>query len=431
MSKIEIKIPPMGESVTDATITRWLKKAGAYIKEDEVIVEIATDKVDNEITAPVSGVLTEILVGENQVAKVDQVIGYINTGEITEDIPFVKNETVENILPQIQTEEIVPLVDDKSVYQIPANTPNGKFLSPLVRSIVFQEELSLTEVEKITGSGVEGRITKDDLLKYLETRSVEAKNILQKTSEIKSEIQVTNLSGAKVEIIEMDRVRKLIAEHMVNSVRISPHVTSFVEADVTNLVNWRNKQKDILLKRENEKLTYTPCFVDAVVKALKDFPMVNISVDGNKILLKKYINIGMATALPTGNLIVPVIKNADSLSLLGLTKTVNDLANRARTNKLKSDEIQDGTFTITNFGTFGNISGTPIINQPEVAILGIGAIVKRPAVIETPLGDAIAIRHIMILSLAYDHRVVDGALGGQFLKRVADYLEQWDVNRTI
>jgi 2-oxoglutarate dehydrogenase E2 component (dihydrolipoamide succinyltransferase) len=448
MAKIEISLPAMGEGVTDATITRWLKKEGEKIEEDESLVEVATDKVDSEIPSPETGIIEKIVLQEGSVVAVGQVLAIINTQaeEVKKEaIVYEKQPLVEIKKPQNEVITSSNTLEGK----LPANTPNGKFLTPLVRSIAEKEGLTLNELEKISGSGAENRITKEDILSYLQQKiklKATAEKVPTQQQEVK-EIPVTEIAktstpaisiaqkpvskGDNYEIITMDRMRKLIAEHMVYSKHISPHVTSFIEADVTNLVLWREAAKKDFLIRYNEKLTFTPFFVEAVAKALRDFPNVNVSVDGDTIILKKNINIGMATALPSGNLIVPVIKNADTLNITGLTKAVNDLAARARNNKLKPEEIQGGTFTITNFGTFDNLSGTPIINQPEVAILGIGAIKKRPVVIETSAGDAIAIRHIVILSLSYDHRVVDGALGGMFLKQIAKNLENFHSNINI
>ena len=443
MAKIEIILPAMGEGIIEATLTKWLVKEGQQVDEDQSIVEIATDKVDSEIPAPKSGIIQKILVVEGSVPKIGDTIAILQTETI---------ENEENDAPVIEKESKIEKVTDKIIPEISNSVKNiedstivshsiteGKFLSPLVKSIVQKENISSDELGLIRGSSNTGRITKNDLLNYLSNRKSSGLESVPKSTSVKSIEPVLQTktvvskeqlySSGEHEIVQMDRMRKLIADHMVYSKQVSPHVTSFVEADVTNMVIWRNKNKDAFQARENQKLTFTPLFIEATVNALKDFPMVNVSVDGDKIIVKKNINIGMATALPSGNLIVPVIKNADRLNLTGLVTSVNDLAERSRENKLKPDEIQGGTFTITNFGTFGNISGTPIINQPQVAILGIGAIVKKPAVIETPSGDAIAIRHIMILSLAYDHRVVDGALGGMFLKRIADYLEKFDTKR--
>ncbi|MCX6292612.1 MAG: dihydrolipoamide acetyltransferase family protein [Bacteroidetes bacterium] len=434
-------MPKMGESVAEATILKWLKKEGDKIEADEPVLEIATDKVDSEIPAPASGILSKRLFAEGQVVKVGEVIALITAeNEKAESIPVAAPVVTASPSSNGKTEKPVT----ETVAATPAHTEptvitssSGRFYSPLVRNIAKQEGIGIAELESIKGSGMNDRVTKQDLLKHLEQRVKPAYQPAPSVPVAAPSVPSTapsspaiSVSG-HVEIIEMDRMRKLIADHMVMSKHTSAHVTSFVEVDVTNMVKWRDKVKNDFEKREKEKITFTPIFIEAVIKAIKDFPMINVSVDGTKIIIKKDINIGMAAALPTGNLIVPVIKKADYLNLTGLTKMVNDLANRARNNKLKPEEIQDGTFTLTNVGTFGNVMGTPIINQPQVAILATGAIRKKPAVIETPQGDTIGIRHMMFLSLSYDHRVVDGALGGSFLRRVADYLEQFDVNRII
>ena len=449
MAQTEVILPKMGESVAEATITTWLKSAGDTVEAEEAIVEIATDKVDSEVPAPVSGTILKLLVEEGVVAQVGQAIAIIGAeGEsaVTSSEPAASSREVPN------TEEIYhesAQIVEQSVTAAIATTevPNfgasEQFFSPLVKSIAKKEVISLAELEGLNGSGKKGRITKKDILAYVENRSTVAVVPTQPITTVK-EVPILAAAPAKsftttpvqsvngdVEIIEMDRMRKLIAEHMVMSKHTSPHVTSFVEADVTNVVNWRNKVKNDFLKKEGEKLTFTPIFIEVIAKAIKDFPMINITVDGGKIIRKKSINVGMAAALPSGNLIVPVIKNADHLNLTGLTKVVNNLANRARNNKLKPDEISGGTYTLTNVGSFGNVMGTPIINQPQVAIMAVGAITKKPAVIETPEGDSIGIRHMMFLSHSYDHRVVDGALGGMFVRKVADYLEDWDINREI
>ncbi|MGE0090644.1 MAG: dihydrolipoamide acetyltransferase family protein [Bacteroidales bacterium] len=445
MAKIEIVLPAMGEGIIEATITKWLVKEGDQVNEDQSIVEIATDKVDSEIPAPQAGIIQKILVSEGSVPKIGDTIAILQTekNEVAIETSPAKPAKEADEIKASQKDIIASKIEtsETKIQEEPLVNYEGKFLSPLVKSIAKKENISSEELSTIRGTSNTGRLTKLDLLNYLQNRkSTGIKTSVQpiaekqvsaapQTKQIVSKDQF--YSGSEYEIVQMDRMRKLIADHMVYSKQVSPHVTSFVEADVTNMVLWRNKNKDAFQSRENQKLTFTPLFVEATVKALKDFPMINVSVDDDKIIVKKNINIGMATALPSGNLIVPVIKNADRLNLSGLVASVNDLADRARESKLKPDEIQGGTFTITNFGTFGNISGTPIINQPQVAILGIGSIVKKPAVIETPAGDAIAIRHIMILSLAYDHRVVDGALGGMFLKRIADYLEKFDLKRNI
>lgn len=448
MAQYELLLPKMGESVAEATIIKWTKQPGDTIQLDDTILEIATDKVDSEVPSPVAGKLIKQLFAADEVVQVGAVIAIIETegGESTTSSPEVKEEVVQSapIAATSQTEQI------PGVSQLPAESTqlnqtedfknSDRFYSPLVKSIAAQENISLAELDQIKGSGAEGRLTKDDLLNHIQTKNGGS---LQKTVEVvmqapapvvqkPAEVSkpVTSVSGGD-EIIEMDRMRKLIAEHMVMSKQTSPHVTSFVEADVTNMVKWRDKVKKAFEQRENEKITFTPIFIEAVSRAIKDFPMINVTVNGTQIIKKRDINIGMAAALPSGNLIVPVIKNADQLNLVGLTKAVNDLASRARNSKLKPDETQNGTFTLTNVGSFGNVMGTPIINQPQVAILAVGAIKKKPAVLETEFGDVIAIRHMMFLSLSYDHRVVDGALGGSFVRRVADYLENWDINREI
>ncbi|QHS57117.1 2-oxo acid dehydrogenase subunit E2 [Mucilaginibacter sp. 14171R-50] len=499
MAKYQLLLPKMGESVAEATIIKWNKKPGDYIEADEAVIEIATDKVDSEVPSPVSGKLIEQLCKEDEVVQVGSVIAVIETDEAggsnepqatSEPTPAPQSVTeqapqfVAQTSPQ-PAEQAAPVADIPGINQIEERESppidgvkyENRFYSPLVKNIASQEGIGNNELDQIPGTGAEGRLTKDDLLEYIQKRGSKAAAPQgfataqqpgvakpteqpataytapqpapspaskapqfepgQQTAQPAAEMPkaapqpaATSVSGGH-EIIEMDRMRKLIAEHMVYSKHTSPHVTSFVEADVTELVNWRERIKNAFEKREGEKITFTPIFIEAVVKAIKDFPLINISVNGTQIIRKKDINISMATALPSGNLIVPVIKKADELSLIGITKTVNDLANRARNNKLQPDDVRDGTFTITNVGSFGNVMGTPIINQPQVAILAVGAIKKKPAVIETPKGDAIAIRHMMFLSLSYDHRVVDGALGGQFVSRVAHYLENWDTNRSL
>ena len=444
MAQVELIMPKMGESVAEATITSWLKEVGDVIEADEAVVEIATDKVDSEVPSTAQGILIKKLFNVGDVVQVGQAIAIIGAeGEVITSTPK-QTETVAKVdtpTPVAETTIIIPVAETTtntavahSEEKLGKTSPAGKFLSPLVRSIAQKEGISSAELDSINGTGNEGRVTKSDIINYLPNRGSQTSNLKPQT--LVEEKSVTASIKKQMiplmpgdEIIEMDRMRKLIAEHMVMSKHTSPHVTSYVEADVTNIVNWRNKVKDSFKARENEAITFTPIFIEAIVKAIKDFPMVNISVDGDKIIKRKSINIGMATALPSGNLIVPVIKNADQLNLVGLTKAVNDLANRARNNKLTPDDISGGTYTITNVGSFGNVMGTPIINQPQVAIMAVGAIRKLPAVIETPDGDAIAIRQKMFLSHAYDHRVVDGALGGMFVRRVADYLENFDVNR--
>ena len=434
-------MPKMGESVAEATIIKWLKKEGDKIEADEAVLEIATDKVDSEVPSPSEGVLVKQLFKEGDVIKVGSPIAIISTGGGDASV-ITKTPVKETAAPlasgsAIKTQTAVaPPVAKAENY-----SSSNKFYSPLVKNIAKQEGILLNELDTITGTGKDGRVTKNDILAYVPNRGKQVSapvteqvvhhNTATATSNGTSIAKPSISVGGDDEIIEMDRMRKLIADHMVMSKHVSPHVTSYVEADVTSIVEWRNKVKSHFEKNEKEKITFTPIFIEAIVRALKDFPMVNVSVDGTKIIKRRHINIGMATALPSGNLIVPVIKDADHKNLLGLTKAVNDLASRARNNKLVPDEIQGGTFTITNVGTFGNVMGTPIINQPQVAIMAVGAIRKKPAVIETPQGDTIGIRHMMYLSLSYDHRVVDGALGGSFLRRVGDYLEQFDTNRTI
>ena len=441
MAQIEIRLPKMGESVTEATVTNWLKNIGDAIALDEPFVEVATDKVDNELPSEVAGVLVKRFFEKDEVAQVGDVIAIISTdGGV-----FV--EEVKDAIPSV-AEIISPIESNHTEVAMSASTSSSaKFYSPLVRSIAQKEGINDSELDTIQGTGQEGRVTKRDILSFVENRGTELPKAVTTTTvsqPVVKEVPAPQAAPAKPtmkesivipnpgdEIIEMDRMRKLIADHMIMSKSVSPHVTSFVEADVTNIVNWRNKVKDGYKKREGENITFTPIFIEAVAKAIKDFPMINISVSGTQIIKKKDINIGMAAALPTGNLIVPVIKNADRLNLNGLTKAVNQLANAARENKLKPEDIQGGTYTISNVGNFGNVMGTPIINQPQVAILALGAVRKMPAVIETPDGDFIGIRHKMFLSHSYDHRVVDGQLGGMFVRRVADYLEQFDINREI
>ena len=427
MAKFEIVMPKMGESIIEATITKWLKNVGETLEEDESIVEIATDKVDSEIPSPVDGVLTEILFNEGDVVPVGTVIALVKTeGEDDEEesAPVAK---VEKIITETVKETTAKAVSDTKDF-----SDSNRFYSPLVKSIARKEGISVVELDSITGSGKEGRVTKQDILKHLENRNSKPQSAASKPSAPVSKMEPPKVTtGAGDQIIEMDRMRRLIADNMVMSKQVSPHVTSFIDVDVTNIVNWRNKVKDEFIKREGQKITYTPIFFEATAQALKEFPQVNASVDGYNIVIRKNINIGMATALPNGNLIVPVIRNVDEKNLLGVTKSVNDLANRARNNKLIPDEISGGTFTITNFGSFDSLTGTPIINQPQVAILAVGAIRKQPAVLETEMGDVIAIRQIMILSMAYDHRIVDGAMAGMFLKRLKEILENWDINRTV
>lgn len=434
MAEIEIRLPKMGESVTEATITNWLKEVGDTVEMDEPLVEVATDKVDNELPSEAEGTLIKILFEKDDVAQVGDVIAIIST----DGGAAVAEPAKETKAAPASESKAVEVVANSNTASVSKTGPSGKFYSPLVRSIADKEGISMSELESISGSGENGRVTKKDILGFIETRgnapvaakapaSVSAPKAAPAKPAHKPSIPV--MEGD--EIIPMDRMRKLIADHMVMSVQTSPHVTSYVEADVTNIVNWRNKVKNSFLAKEGQKITFTPIFMEAIVKAIKDFPGVNVSIDGDNIIQRKHINLGMATALPSGNLIVPVIKDADNFNLTGLTKQVNGLATKARNNKLAADDISGGTYTVTNVGTFGNVMGTPIINQPQVAILALGAVRKVVAVIETPNGDTIGIRHKMYLSHSYDHRVVDGALGGMFVKRVADYLEQFDVNREI
>lgn len=441
-------MPKMGESIMEATILKWLKKEGDKVEEEEAILEIATDKVDSEVPSPTEGVIAKILFQEGDTVEVGKAIALISTdGEVSssgrENGQSAK-EVAEQADKKPEPEVVATSTTGESAPKL-SNKGAKRFYSPLVMNIARQESVSMEELESIDGSGLNNRVTKSDILGYLESRKSDATKTKVPVTEQKptqqaiAQPQTTqpeykvpqSVYQGNVEIIEMDRMRKIIADNMVLSKRISPHVTSFVEADVTNLVLWRNKVKNEFLQKEGEKITFTPIFLEAVIKALKDYPMVNIAVDGQKIIKRNDMHIGMATALPSGNLIVPVIKHADQMNMVGLTKKVNDLAKRARENKLKPDEIEGGSFTISNVGTFGNVMGTPIIVQPQVAILATGAIRKKPVVVETEAGDSIAIRHMMFLSLSYDHRVVDGFLGGSFLKRVADYLEAFDINRSV
>lgn len=450
MAQVELIMPKMGESIMEATILRWAKNVGDRVEQDETILEIATDKVDSEVPSPTAGVITEILFKENDVVPVGKSIAIIATeGEAAapKPSPAMKEEpapssngssngTAHATPAPIAAEAAVPAI----AMEGPAIP--GRFYSPLVKSIAKAENISTAELERIPGTGQQGRVTKQDILAYVGNRSSAGVSQLVVGSPAPAPVQspaasqvpttkpAVSISG-NVEIVEMDRMRKLIADHMVMSKRVAPHVTSYVEVDVTNLVNWRDRNKGLFEKKYGEKITFTPIFIEAIAKAIGDYPMVNVSVDGDRIIVKKDVNIGMATALPSGNLIVPVIKGANMMNLVGLTKSVNDLAGRARQGKLKPEEIQDGTFTLTNVGTFGNVMGTPIINQPQVAIMAAGAIRKKPAVVETEYGDLIAIRQLMFLSLSYDHRVVDGALGGSFLRRVGDYLEAFDSKREV
>jgi 2-oxoglutarate dehydrogenase E2 component (dihydrolipoamide succinyltransferase) len=421
MASMNILLPAMGEGVIEATVNKWLVSTGTAVKEDDPLVEVATDKVDSEVPSPAEGTIVSIIAREGSVVKVGDVLAVI-------EINFISGaETEEKVKNEVNRirETISGIKNEKKEIEglsqgLKSRTPSGKFISPLVRSIASRENIGYAELDSITGTGMDGRITRDDIIKFLDIRRKE------KAASIGTDVQRSaDKKTDGDEIIEMDRVRRLIADHMVLSKKTSPHVTSFIDADVTKLVNWRNSIKDRFQATEGQKLTLTPIFIDAAARALYEFPMINISVDGNNIIKKKNINIGMATALPNGNLIVPVIKNANEKNLTGLAKSVNDLAERARNNKLKPDEITGGTFTITNFGSYNNLAGTPIINQPQAAILGTGSVRKIPAVLETPDGDVIAIRQIMILSLSYDHRVIDGALAGKFLNRIKEILENY------
>ena len=434
MAKFELKLPKMGESVAEATVTNWLKKVGDKIEMDEAVLEIATDKVDSEVPSEVAGTLVEILFNTDDVVQVGQTIAIIETegGAVAatpEATPEVKADA------PVAVAEVAKAVEVAKETVAPADfSASEKFFSPLVKNIAKEEGISLAELEAIAGSGKDGRVNKEDLLNYIKNRGSQPAVVATPAATPKAtpapaaQAVPVSVNGGD-EIVEMDRMRKLISKYMVESVQTSAHVQSFIEVDVTNIVKWRDKVKNAFEKREGEKLTFTPIFMEAVAKALKDFPGMNISVDGEFIIKRKNINLGMAAALPNGNLIVPVIKNADQLNLVGMAKAVNDLGNRAKAGKLKPDDTQGGTYTVTNVGTFGSVFGTPIINQPQVGILALGAIRKVPAVIETPEGDFIGIRQKMFLSHSYDHRVVDGALGGSFVKRVADYLEAFDVNR--
>lgn len=456
MSKFELKLPRMGESVAEATLTSWLKEIGDSIEMDEPIFEIATDKVDSEVPSEVDGILVERRFEIDDVIKVGDIVAVI---EINGEVPSeVKSEIIEEVSIEkevvAELESNIKTVKEVTIAPVQDYSSTERFYSPLVKNIAKQEGILISELDTIQGSGKEGRVTKKDILAHVENRRIEgavtpiketAPPIVQEekpieratpyVEEVKAPQPPHQISTVQTvggdEVIEMTRMGKLIAKHMVDSVSTSAHVQSFIEVDVTNIVNWRNKMKDYFEQREGEKLTFTPIFMEAVAKALKKYPMMNVSLDGDKIIKKKNINIGMAAALPDGNLIVPVIKNADQLNMVGMAKVVNDLASRSRNNALKPDEVQDGTYTVTNVGTFGSVFGTPIINQPQVGILALGAIRKIPAVIETAEGDFIGIRHKMYISHSYDHRVVNGALGSMFAKAVADYLEAWDVNREV
>ncbi|OAV43064.1 dihydrolipoamide acetyltransferase family protein [Lewinella sp. 4G2] len=461
MAQVELIMPKMGESIIEATILNWVKEVGDEVEVDETILEIATDKVDSEVPSPVDGKIAKILFKVDDVVAVGDVIALIETdaaatvasspatGQTVSDTgdhapPSAPSPTSPAPAAAPSASLSQPAQKQEALPQVPSNeqvgkTGSGRFYSPLVRTMAAKENIGQAELDSIPGTGAKGRVNKADMIAYLKRRDNSFVNgtgaqqfagTLGKTA-TKAPVATpaTSVSGAD-EVIAMGRMRKLIADHMVMSKATSPHVTSFIEVDVTDIVNWRNRVKNGFQQKHGQKITFTPIFIEAVAKAIKDFPLINVSVDGDNIIKKANINIGMAAALPTGNLIVPVIKNADQLNLLGVAKAVNDLAGRARENKLKPDEIQGGTFTLTNVGTFGNVMGTPIINQPQVAILAVGAIRKKPAVIETEYGDVIAVRQMMFMSLSYDHRVVDGFLGGSFLRRVGDYLEAFDVNRS-
>lgn len=444
MAIVDLIMPKLGESIMEATVLKWHKQPGDAVAMDETVLEIATDKVDSEVPSTAAGVIEEILFSVNDVVPIGTVIAKIRTGAAETISATPLNTTpVQQSAPQPIEEAVAVETVQPSAFSLKPNTSNGaanRFYSPLVLNIAASEGVSMTELEAIPGTGNEGRVTKKDILQYVSGRKsggqkqeVRNTEMVIPVAKVQAEQpianqQVTTYTG-NVEVIEMDRMRKLIADHMVRSKHTSPHVTSFTEADVTNLVLWRDKVKKEFEKREGAKITFTPLFIEAIVRCIKKFPLINCSIDGNNIIVKKDINIGMATALPSGNLIVPVIKGADQLNLVGLTKQVNGLADAARNGKLKADDTQGGTFTLTNVGTFGSLMGTPIINQPQVAILAVGAIKKRPVVIETPAGDSIAIRHMMYLSMSYDHRIVDGSLGATFLTAVAKELENFDVDK--
>jgi len=433
MAKFELIMPKMGESITEATILKWLKKVGDAVKLDEAVLEIATDKVDSEVPSPVAGVITALLYNEGDVVAVGKVVAEMDTDASAGSVaaPVAHKSEVAKVASTSAEVKTTPAV---------SNPSGDRFYSPLVLNIARQEGVSMVELEQLSGTGAGGRVTKKDILQFVENRSAASSVKTESTSTVTT-VQETKTEEVKVapaksysgnvEIVEMDRMRKIIAQNMVNSKHTSAHVTSFVEADVTNIVLWRNKMKKKFAELYGENLTFTPIFIEAICKALRDYPVVNSSIDGNNIIYRKDFNIGMAAALANGNLIVPVIKNADQLNIVGLAKKVNDLANRARQGKLKTDEIEGGTYTVSNVGTFGNVMGTPVILQPQVAILATGAIKKKPVVIETEAGDTIGIRHMMFLSHSYDHRIIDGSVGGAFVRKVADYLEQFDTSREI
>lgn len=431
MALIEVIMPKMGESIMEATILKWLKSVGERIEADEYLLEVATDKIDTEVPCTQSGILTKILVAEGEIAEIGKPICIINSEDVegteskVEEISETLAQEIEEI-KQLTGINLDPLAETSNV-----TSTGSKFYSPLVLNIAKEENISSTELDAIAGTGADGRVTKHDIFAYLKNRQANPK-----VSSVKEVASVTVPSTPVVisgndEIIQMDRMRKMIADRMVESKKVAPHVTSFVETDMTNIALWRNGIKDTFKKQYGENITFTPILLEAIVKAIADFPKINASVDGDKIIYKKNINVGMAVALPNGNLIVPVIHNADAYNLIGLTKKVNDLTKRARENKLRPEDLEGGTYTFSNIGTFGNIMGTPIIVQPQVAIMAFGAIQKKPAVIETPQGDLLGIRHKMFISHSYDHRIVDGSLGGQFVKRVSDYLEAFEIDRKL
>jgi 2-oxoglutarate dehydrogenase E2 component (dihydrolipoamide succinyltransferase) len=432
MAQVQMVMPKMGESIMEGTILNWLKKVGDRIEQDESILEVATDKVDTEVPSTHAGVILEILAKEGEVVPIGKAILVIETGGDGAALAVPSNGQAASSTPApVQT----PVAVAVTPVELGKSSDSDRFYSPLVRNIAKEEGISLSELDTISGSGKDNRVTKTDLLEFIDSRKKTGIPSIStpsapSVSASAPVVAARSISG-DVDIIEMDRMRKMIAQRMVESKRISPHVTSFVEADVTNLAIWRNKMKGEFQKKFNQALTFTPIFLEAVIKALRDYPMMNISVDGDRIIVKKDINLGMAVALPNGNLIVPNIKRADTYNLLGLTEKVNDLANRARENKLTPDDLADGTYTVSNVGSFGNVMGTPIIMQPQVGILALGAVRKKPAVIETPQGDSIGVRQMMFLSHSYDHRVVDGSLGGMFVRRVADYLEAFDIDRKL
>ena len=434
MANFDIIMPKMGESITEASIIKWHVKEGDKVEEDDVLLEIATDKVDSEIPSPVEGVVKKILFKQDEIVEVGKIIAIIDMGGDSQD----DNASVKEIETAGDEEEIKKKTEEPVEETIKETPSDERYYSPLVKKIAKEEVISADELASIEGSGLNGRVQKNDILAYIKEKKDKSKPEKAVSSIAESRVSLENSGQKEIitasagdEIVEMDRIRKLTAEHMIRSIQVSAHVTNMLEADVTNIVKWRNRIKDEFEKREGQKITYLPIFFESIIKALRDFPMINSSVEGDKIIIKKRINLGVAVSLPNNNLIVPVIKDADNLNIAGLTKELNRLANSARNNQLKPEEIKDGTFTVTNFGSFKNTIGTPIINQPQVAILAIGAIEKKPAVLETPDGDVIAIRHNMFLSLTYDHRIIDGALGGAWLRKLADYIEAFDITRKI